>query len=341
MSGEKTRKQFSESATNLILRCVIGVALMCAILLATTGTFKIISDNGILNVSGASLTFGDSNNSFNFIGRIHLLIMVCNLALVALPIWRKSVKIQVFLVIISILGLILREYSYSYIAFGVSSFDKTIAATFLSNPFNIIFIVLHLIALTALFLTAKINIKFTVYEITEMAIFIALAVLLDQPFMKIKLMSNGGSISFEWVPLIVIALRFGVMKGFIASGVIYGMISCIIGGYGIAFYPFDYLLAFGSIALIGSVSKILLNSNSSRPYTLWKVLILTSSIVVVTIIKMIVHVISGIIFWETEFIPSLVYNAPPALITGCITLVAMLILFGPLVMINKRFPVKR
>ena len=67
--------------------------------------------------------------------------------------------------------------------------------------------------------------EFNVRDIVEIAIFCALAIVLDT-FVKIPL-GPSGSINLSMVPILVIALRHGWFKGFVAGGIIFGFISGI------------------------------------------------------------------------------------------------------------------
>ena len=94
---------------------------------------------------------------------------------------------------------------------------------------------------------------FSVRDIAEIAILVALALGLDK--LKISVGATGGSVNFAMFPLFVIALRHGPFKGFIAGGIVYGLISCLLDEYGMQFYAFDYLIPFGAPALLGFIAK--------------------------------------------------------------------------------------
>ena len=67
------------------------------------------------------------------------------------------------------------------------------------------------------------QIRFTTREICELAMLVGLAVVLNF-FPKIPL-AWAGSINFQIVPLVIIALRFSPFKTFMASGMIFGLIT--------------------------------------------------------------------------------------------------------------------
>src|SRR5690554_5303783 len=88
----------------------------------------------------------------------------------------------------------------------------------------------------------------TVRGITEMAIFIALALVFDLEFLKFRL-GEAQSFSITMLPLMIIALRFPLVDAFIGIGGIYGVITMLWDGYGLITYPLDYLLAYGFLSI--------------------------------------------------------------------------------------------
>ena len=314
--------------------------LVLTIVFSFVGSQTIVNDDGISIVSSFTVIYGPTTSQFNTMGRLHVLAILVATLLLFFSQDRRNKNIALFLVILSIIAFLTRNYYYGYIVYGVDEFDTEIALYFFKNVFNILVLVFSVCAIIFVALTTVENSKFTVMEMTEIAVFVGLALLLDQPFMKIRLGASGGSISLEWVPLIVICLRHGAFKGFVACGIIHGFISCIIGGYGIAYYPFDYLFAFGSLALIGIMPNRMFESKNKSGYKFLSLMSLATGLLIVTFIKTIVHTISGVIFWETPFAASFVYNVVPNAITGAITVVAILLLSGPLTIINRKFPVR-
>ena len=93
--------------------------------------------------------------------------------------------------------------------------------------------------------------KFVVRDIVEIAMLVALAVVLDLDGLKFTVFASGGSIGLTMVPLFILAFRHGVVKGFFGIGIVYALITCILDGHSWAYFPFDYVLAYGSICLAG------------------------------------------------------------------------------------------
>ena len=93
--------------------------------------------------------------------------------------------------------------------------------------------------------------KKMIFSVCECAVFIALAVALS--FIKIPLGAFGGSIDFVMIPLFIICYRKGFSYG-VASGMVFGLIKCIIGGgigWGLPSVLLDYVLAYGACGLAG------------------------------------------------------------------------------------------
>ena len=93
----------------------------------------------------------------------------------------------------------------------------------------------------------------SVKEMVEMALLVALAVVLDLDGFKISLSADGGSIGFTMVPLFILGYRHGFFKSLIGVGVIYGLTTALLDGHGLMYYPFDYLIAYGVSISIGSL----------------------------------------------------------------------------------------
>ena len=178
--------------------------------------------------------------------------------------------------------------------------------------------------------------KITIREMTEVAMLVALALILDMPFLKFKIGANGGSISFTMVPLFVIAWRYGPIKSFFYIALVYCWLSILLDGEPLSSYPFDYCFAYGSIALAGLFKKQVL----IEKFKWTGVLFLILSIFIACVFRILSHSISSVIFYEVTFLEGLVYNV--LYVGPCLGIVtaALLALYKPLIDINNRFPVK-
>jgi thiamine transporter len=178
--------------------------------------------------------------------------------------------------------------------------------------------------------------KMTIKEIAEIAMLVSLAVLLDRDGFKIRLGAQSGSLSLTMVPLLILALRHGFVKSFIGIGIVYGLLTNLLDGYGFITYPLDYLLAYGSLAIISFFKPLI---DKERPQKLINYGWLTLGIIAAVAVRYVFHVISGIVIYETTLGGSLIYNAvfvvlPPL----AITIPVMWLLFIPLQRINKMYP---
>ena len=150
-----------------------------------------------------------------------------------------------------------------------------------------------------------------IISITESAIMIALAVAFEFIVKSVGFltMPQGGSFSLTMLPIMIIGLRRGIKYGLL-TGLIYGFLNFVIDGFilhwGSLFL--DYLFAFSVIGLTG-----LFNNKAKN-----NILFLVISILVVSLMRYTLHVLSGILFFReyldtdgtiiADIIASLSYN---------------------------------
>ena len=149
----------------------------------------------------------------------------------------------------------------------------------------------------------KKDFTFSIRDITEIGILVALALVLDT-FVKIPVGANGGSINIAMVPLFLIALHKGWFKGLIAGGIVFGLLSCLIDGYGFVTYPFDYFIGFGSVVIVGFLRRFIINKELSTKNYFW----FGVSIVGCMLIRFIGSLISGIIIYDLSVGESALYQ---------------------------------
>ncbi len=204
---------------------------------------------------------------------------------------------------------------------------------------SIAYAILDIISVLLLFLILNVKNEYRTRDLVEQAMLIALAVALDLPGAKIRIGASGGSISFTMVPLIILCLRQGPAKGFIGCGVIYGLITCLLDGWGLSSYPFDYLLAYGSLCVVGFFRPLVFpkDENSRKG---WKIIIsmgfMSLGIILAVVARWGFATLSGVILWETPFVESLIYNATYVLPSGGFALASLLILFKPLQVVEYK-----
>jgi thiamine transporter len=175
-----------------------------------------------------------------------------------------------------------------------------------------------------------------VEDITEEAMLIALAFGLN--FLKISIGATGGSINFQMLPLIILALRRGPLKGFIAGGIVFGLLTCFTDGYGFASYPFDYLIGFGSVAVAGFFSKFIL-VKGQKTYTVKGELWLVLAVILVTLVRFTGSTASSMVLYGYDFAAACLYNALYIPVSSAAALIVLMAIYGPLCRINTMFPV--
>lgn len=202
--------------------------------------------------------------------------------------------------------------------------------------------------------------KYTIREMSETAILIALAVVLDK-FARIPIQANGGSINFSAIPLFIIAVRYGGFKGFIASSFIFGFITCLIDGYGLQTYPFDYFVALSGYSIVGifynavnnyyAKKKLELrlanngeNATSDNSFVVKENIFKVVAIILGGFFAMVArycgHMISGAILYQPiTFVDNFIYQSTYVPVSVWISIAGMLILYKPIELINRVFPV--
>lgn len=181
--------------------------------------------------------------------------------------------------------------------------------------------------------------KFSVRDITEMAVMVALAVVLDK-FVKIQIGANGGSINIATVPLFIIAFRHGWFKAFIASGIVFGLITNLLDGYGFNTYPFEYLLAFGSVAVSGLFGKFIYDNYSKKNIGNKGIAIalIILCVAIHFVARLLFATIDSMLFYEVDFAGGIAYNISYIGPTCLAVLVTLIVLSPAIMSINKIYP---
>lgn len=211
--------------------------------------------------------------------------------------------------------------------------------------FNDIGIILLLFTIAVLFLVNLRNffgnVKYKTSEIVEIAMLISLAIVLDK-FASIDVGATGGSFNFSGIPLLIICLRHGPLKGLISSSIVFGLITCLIDGYGLQTYPFDYLIAFSGYSVCGLVFNALKNyyAKNSKSAIITIIISTLFGAIGVFITRMIGSSISSIYFYDYTLEAALIYNVLYVGPSAAICFVSVCILSYPIYRINNFFPVK-
>lgn len=150
---------------------------------------------------------------------------------------------------------------------------------------------------------------FNVHDMVEIAMLVALSIILDQ-FLKIRVGATGGSINLSGLPLLIISFRHGPFKGFIGGGIVFGFITCLIDGYGPITYPLEYFLSFGIIGFLGFFSHFITKSfqdnNKRKIIASYALILLSSAVILLT--RLMGATIDSMLLYEYKFVPALVYN---------------------------------
>lgn len=162
--------------------------------------------------------------------------------------------------------------------------------------------------------------------LTESSIALALATILSQ--IKLLQMPQGGSVSLEMLPIIFIALRWGVKSG-ILLGSAFGFLQFFIGGYIVhwAQLVLDYPLAFGVLGLAGLARFFIKEKDLTERMTY--VIVFT---IFAGLLRFLAHFISGVVFFaeyageEGVILYSLIYNATYLMPEIIITAIAIFLL---------------
>ncbi|KIL48264.1 energy-coupled thiamine transporter ThiT [Jeotgalibacillus soli] len=166
----------------------------------------------------------------------------------------------------------------------------------------------------------------------EVAIFAAIGVILDR--LSFSVWPQGGSVSFAMVPIILMALRWG-LKGGLLTGLLVGTIQVVVGGayiidpiQGALDYPIAFTVVGFAGLFAGPVKTALMNGLTKKA-----IVYIVLATLVGTALRYVCHVLSGVVFFSagSAAVPalkySLVYNGTfmgPAFILTAIVIAGLL-----------------
>jgi thiamine transporter ThiT len=145
------------------------------------------------------------------------------------------------------------------------------------------------------------NLRLNIRQIALMGMLVAISIVLDAVF-KFYQQANGGSINLAMVGLVLIALSFGWWQSWLAITVVFGLLTAILDGY-FVYYLFDYFLALSGFVIIALMRKSILATNELKG-----LLTLTWTFVFAFSWRLLMHVISGVLYFEVDWAGSLAYN---------------------------------
>lgn len=216
------------------------------------------------------------------------------------------------------------DYVYDYIAVCDASL----------NAGSVIAAIMCFLTAIVAFKAASLTDEFTISDMTEMAVLSALGIALQ--FIKIPVGATGGSINLGLIPLFLLAMRQGPVKGFIGASLVYGLITCITDGWGFYLYPLDYLVAYGGICVLGFFQKYYFPENE-KGWSWQGFLFITIGVIIATLIRFIGSGTSSMVNYGYDFIGAVIYNGIYIPVTGAVSLAVLLALYVPLAMLNKAY----
>ncbi|WP_274308147.1 energy-coupled thiamine transporter ThiT [Solibacillus daqui] len=167
--------------------------------------------------------------------------------------------------------------------------------------------------------------------LVEIAIFAGIGIVLDQ--FSFKLWAQGGSISFVMLPIMLMAIRWGLTAG-LATGLIIGVLQIMFGGYIVHWFQaiLDYGLAFTVVGLVAVIRKPLLQAAKSVDKKKMTIYIVLGALLGGTL-RFISHLLAGVVFFkeyagdDNVWIYSIIYNGSYMLPATILTAVIAVLLF--------------
>ncbi|WP_080874158.1 energy-coupled thiamine transporter ThiT [Oceanobacillus timonensis] len=170
--------------------------------------------------------------------------------------------------------------------------------------------------------------------LVEVAIFTALALLLDILPLGFKLWPQGGSVSFAMIPVFIVAFRWG-LKGGLLSGFLWGVLQ-VATGTAYILHPvqgiIEYGLAFTVVGLAGVFSKQVIENMKKKQIKKSFVYILIG-VLLGSAARFICHYIAGTIFFgsavegQPAWFYSLIYNSSYMIPSFILSLIIVFLLF--------------
>ena len=165
----------------------------------------------------------------------------------------------------------------------------------------------------------------------EIAIFASIGLVLDQ--ISFKIVPNGGSISLVMLPIILIAIRWGIVAG-LTTGLLLGIMQAMFGGTIIHWAQglLDYAVAFTVVGFAGLMKPFVERALKMKK----QMHVFLCFVIAATIggmLRFVAHLLAGVIFFkeyagdQNPWIYSIIYNCTyiiPSIILTAV--VAVLIL---------------
>lgn len=352
VQGEKVKKWLTDHLWIIALVTSFFIFLSLAMPIFTSHPVSVtpIEDGYLINEAGERLdVYADAffNLGGNYPVLIIYLLVIIGIVFVGLAHLKSDLGVAASLIFLvsGILFLISNSlfdlgnswhfldanaiYNGDYAVFSQTAGTELYAGAVIGAVFSFLAAILS-------FACASKKETFSVANLTEIAVFSALAIALQ--FIKIEIGATGGSINLGLIPLFFIALRHGPVKGFFASAFVYGIITCVTDGYGFYTYPLDYLVGFGGVAVLGFARQYVFRKD--KDFTIPGFFIITGGVIIATLIRYVGSTTSSMVNYGYGFIDALVYNGIYIPVTGAVSLAAMLLLYPAIGRLNRLFPPK-
>ncbi len=161
--------------------------------------------------------------------------------------------------------------------------------------------------------------------LVEIAIFAGIGLVLDK--ISFSLWAQGGSISFVMLPILIIAVRWGLLAG-VTTGLLIGVLQILFGGYVLHWAQglLDYVVAFSAVGLAGVFRKQILQA-ADEVKKKKMALYITLGIVVGGLLRYAAHALAGAVFFseyagdQNVWLYTIIYNGSymiPAIILTAI-----------------------
>ena len=180
--------------------------------------------------------------------------------------------------------------------------------------------------------------RIAIRQIAEDGILISAAFILN--VIKIPIAAGAGSINLQMLPLFIIALRHGPTHGLACGGILYGLITCLTDGWGFSTYPFDYLIGFGSVMVLGYLRKFIL-SPEQKWYNVKGEIFLFIGGMAATLIRFIGSTASSMIIYNYSFQAAIAYNITYIPLSGLVSIALIMFAYGPLLNVHHQFPIQK
>lgn len=165
----------------------------------------------------------------------------------------------------------------------------------------------------------------------EIAVFAAIGYVLDQ--LKFSIWGQGGSISLVMLPIILMAIRWGLSAGLI-TGLLVGLLNMTINPYIVHWAQalLDYVFAFSFVGFAAVFRKQILDgtSKNSKKKIAWFTVF---GAVIGGLLRLLCHTVAGAIFFkeyagdQNAWIYSIGYNGSYMIPSIILTAIAAVLIF--------------